>query len=210
MKQWNMPHIPYKMRFSSSAALCAVLLIVELIVCGVTPRTTYAADTCPPGYQLIGGRGGNTCRNIQNPDQYTGVIRNDTQTTTSGSGNGTLNPPTSPNTYNPPTGNGSYFDDLGGGGSGGGVTQLKNPLGNNTTLTGFLLKIIDILIIFALPLIILAIIYAGFLYVMARGSEEQVTKATRSLTYAVIGGLLILGAKLLLSIIQGTVDQLIR
>jgi len=52
------------------------------------------------------------------------------------------------------------------------------------------------------------IIYAGFQYVMARGSEEQVTKATRSLTYAVLGGLIILGAELILRVIQGTVSQL--
>jgi hypothetical protein len=52
------------------------------------------------------------------------------------------------------------------------------------------------------------IIYSGFLYVMARGSEEQVTKATRALTYAVLGGLIILGAELILQVVQGTVSQL--
>lgn len=84
-----------------------------------------------------------------------------------------------------------------------------NPL-QSDSLVGFLLDLIDILILFAIPLIILMIIYAGFLYVMARGNEEQVTRATRALTYAIIGGLLILGAKLLLEIIEGTVDQLVR
>lgn len=88
-------------------------------------------------------------------------------------------------------------------------TELMNPL-KSKTLVGFLLDLIDILILFAIPLIVLMIIYAGFLYVMARGNEEQVTKATRALTYAIIGGLLILGAKLLLEIIEGTVDQLVR
>ncbi len=99
----------------------------------------------------------------------------------------------------------------GGGGSGcqnnGGA--LCNPL-KSDSLVGFLLDLIDILILFAIPLIILMIIYSGFMYVMARGNEEKVTTATRSLTYAVIGGLLILGAKLLLEIIQGTVDQLVQ
>lgn len=84
-----------------------------------------------------------------------------------------------------------------------------NPL-KSDSLVGFLLDLIDIMILFAIPLIVLMIIYAGFLYVMARGNEEQVTRATRALTYAVIGGLLILGAKLLLEIIEGTVDQLVR
>jgi hypothetical protein len=88
----------------------------------------------------------------------------------------------------------------------GGAT-LKNPLAFDS-FGEFFIKLIDVLIIFAIPIIVLMIIYAGFLYVMARGSEEQVTKATRALTYAVLGGLLILGAELILKIIQGTVKQL--
>ncbi len=89
----------------------------------------------------------------------------------------------------------------------GGTVSLVNPL-KSDSLEQFLLDLIQILIIFAVPIIILMIIYSGFLYVMARGSEEQVTKATRSFTYAVVGGLLILGAEIILKIIQGTVNQL--
>lgn len=127
---------------------------------------------------------------------------------TGGSG---FNPPTGGSPFNPPTGgDGSYFEDLGGNNNNDtDSTELMNPLASDS-LVGFLLDLIDILILFAIPLIVLMIIYAGFLYVMARGNEEQVTKATRALTYAIIGGLLILGAKLLLEIIEGTVDQLVR
>ena len=89
----------------------------------------------------------------------------------------------------------------------GGSTLLQNPLASDS-LEDFLLDIIQILIVFAIPLIILMIIYAGFLYVLARGSEEQVTKATRAFTYAIVGGLLILGAELILQVVKGTVDQL--
>lgn len=87
------------------------------------------------------------------------------------------------------------------------ITQLQNPLAFKS-FPEFFKALIDIIIIFAIPIIVLMIIYAGFLYVMARGSEERVTKATRALTYAVLGGLLILGAKLFLTVIQGTVNQL--
>jgi hypothetical protein len=87
------------------------------------------------------------------------------------------------------------------------ATKLQNPL-TFDSFGEFFIALIDILIIFAIPIIVLMIIYAGFLYVMARGSEEQVTKASRALTYAVLGGLLILGAELILKVIQGTVSQL--
>lgn len=97
---------------------------------------------------------------------------------------------------------------LNSGGTGGGE-QLMNPLGEgNDSLEAFLRSVIAILRIFAIPIIVFMIIYAGFLYVLARGNEEQVTKATRALTYAVVGGLLIIGAELILSVIQGTVNQL--
>lgn len=85
--------------------------------------------------------------------------------------------------------------------------SLCNPL-QYGTLPAFLEGIIQVLMVFALPLIFLMIIYAGFMYVMARGSEENITKATRMLTYAIVGGLLILGADLLMKVIQGTVSQL--
>jgi len=85
--------------------------------------------------------------------------------------------------------------------------SLQNPL-KFASFAEFFTGLLHIIVIFAIPIIILMIIYAGFQYVMARGSEEQVTKATRSLTYAVLGGLIILGAELILRVIQGTVSQL--
>lgn len=88
-----------------------------------------------------------------------------------------------------------------------GGARFQNPL-QFDSFAEFFTALIDVLILFAVPIIILMIIYAGFLYVVARGSEENVKKATRALTYAVVGGLLILGAKLILTIIQGTVNQL--
>lgn len=61
--------------------------------------------------------------------------------------------------------------------------------------------------IFAVPLIIFMIIYAGFTYVMAQGNETKVSTANRALLYAVIGGVIILGANVILAVIQGTVDS---
>lgn len=69
-----------------------------------------------------------------------------------------------------------------------------------------LLKIIDVLLTFALPLIIFYIMYAGFQYVTAQGDSGQVSKAHESLKYAIIGGVLILGAKLIINVIQGTIQ----
>lgn len=90
-----------------------------------------------------------------------------------------------------------------GGSSGGG---LQNPL-KFCSIEEFFLALIDILLIFAVPIIIFFIIYAGFMYVTAQGDAAKVSKATRALTYAVVGGLLILGARALIAILENTVDQ---
>lgn len=86
-------------------------------------------------------------------------------------------------------------------------TQLCNPL-QSTTITEFLEKIIDILLFFALPIIVFFIIFAGFKFVIARGNESQVSEAKAALTWSVIGGVIILGAKLIITVIQGTVSAL--
>jgi len=84
---------------------------------------------------------------------------------------------------------------------------IINPLGEGTTITSFFLDLIRILLIFAIPIIVFFIIYAGFLMVTANGKPEQISKGKTALLYAVIGGLLILGANLILTVIQGTVDS---
>ena len=60
-------------------------------------------------------------------------------------------------------------------------------------------------IIIATPIIVLYIIYAGFLYVTARGNAQQVEQATRALTYAIIGGVIVLGAVAMSQILANVV-----
>jgi Type IV secretion system pilin len=90
-----------------------------------------------------------------------------------------------------------------------GSGSLVNPLKNITSITGFFLAILDILLVFAIPFVVFFIIYAGFMYVTARGNSTKIATAHNALLYAIIGGLLILGARLILNLIQGTVDEFI-
>ena len=74
-----------------------------------------------------------------------------------------------------------------------------------SSLEELIVAILRIFITIAVPIIVLFIIYAGFLMVTANGKAEQIEQGKRALLYAVIGGLLILGANLILAVIQGTV-----
>lgn len=74
------------------------------------------------------------------------------------------------------------------------------------TIEDLLVGILNIFIVIATPIIVLFIIYAGFLYVTARGNAQQIQQATRALTYAIIGGVLVLGAVALSQIIANVVN----
>jgi hypothetical protein len=85
--------------------------------------------------------------------------------------------------------------------------QIVNPL-QSTTILEFLTKIIEVLLIFALPIVVFFIIFAGFKFVTARGNESEITVAKTALTWAVVGGVIILGAQLIITVIQGTISVL--
>lgn len=84
---------------------------------------------------------------------------------------------------------------------------LENPIKFNS-LEALLLAILDILLVFAVPVIIFFIVYAGFLYVTARGNPGKIQDATQALTYALIGGAIILGARIIGAVVKNTVDSI--
>ena len=84
--------------------------------------------------------------------------------------------------------------------------ELENPLKNVDTIEGLLVAILNIVMILMIPIIVFFIIYSGFKYVVARGNASQVEEASQSLLYAIIGGVLILGAIAIADIIKSIVD----
>jgi hypothetical protein len=90
------------------------------------------------------------------------------------------------------------------------TTRLINPLDNISSIPEFFLAILDIVMIFAIPFVVIFIILAGFHYVTAQGNPDKLKQAHQALLYALIGGVLILGAQVLLTVIEGTVEQIIN
>ncbi len=93
-----------------------------------------------------------------------------------------------------------------GGGASGGGSGIQNPL-KFGTFSAFLTELLNIIIIIAVPIVVLAVIYAGFLFVTAQGNEEKLKKAKHAIVWTLIGALLILGAKVVADAIQGTVSE---
>lgn len=87
------------------------------------------------------------------------------------------------------------------------VVPLKNPLGENgpTSIEVFLLKFLQGAIKLGLPIVALAIIYCGFLFVKAQGNPEELGKAKEALMYTLIGAAILLGAVGITNLVINTV-----
>lgn len=88
------------------------------------------------------------------------------------------------------------------------TTKINNPLGDKLTdIPSFIKAIVEIVLYVGIPIVALAIIYTGFLFVAAQGNSEKITKAKKALLYVLIGAALLLGAFVIANAIQSTVDE---
>lgn len=87
--------------------------------------------------------------------------------------------------------------------------KFCNPLGSgNDSLAGLLEKILNVVIQIGAVVVVFFYIYAGFKYVVARGDEAQIKTANKTLTWTTVGAMVILGAQVISTAIQGTVSQI--
>ena len=93
---------------------------------------------------------------------------------------------------------------------GGGSASLPNFLGVGS-ISELILKIINFLIILAIPFAVLMLVWAGFQFATAQGSEEKLTKAKKNLLWTVAGIAVILASQAIVSyiteILGGTTGQ---
>lgn len=68
--------------------------------------------------------------------------------------------------------------------------------------------IANVMIAIGIPVAAIFIIYAGFLFVSARGSEDQITKAKTTFYWTILGVALLVGAKIVASALQTTITGL--
>lgn len=99
----------------------------------------------------------------------------------------------------------SFAVDVDGDLSGG---KIINPLNNITTIEGLIKIILEGALKIGIPVIALAIIYCGFLFVAARGNSEKIGEAKSALMYTLIGAAILLGAWGIALLIQNTVLSL--
>lgn len=84
------------------------------------------------------------------------------------------------------------------------TTKLDNPI-PYYTLNGFIKALLEGVLKIGIPIIALAIIYSGFLFVFARGNSEKLTTAKDALLYTLIGAAILLGSWAIATLISDTV-----
>ena len=85
--------------------------------------------------------------------------------------------------------------------------KLENPI-KFKSLGQLVTAIIDIIVQIAVPIAALFLIYSGYLFVSARGDEKQLEDAKSIFLWTLVGIAVLLGAKVLAGIIEGTIAQI--
>ncbi|MEA1929693.1 MAG: hypothetical protein U9M92_02315 [Patescibacteria group bacterium] len=91
--------------------------------------------------------------------------------------------------------------------SSGGLTNPLEPAGIDS-IPLLIDKILEIVVKVGLPIVAIAIIYTGFLFVSARGDPSKLTTAKDAFKYTIIGAAIVLGAAVISAAINATVDEI--
>ncbi|MFA6536347.1 MAG: hypothetical protein WC250_00845 [Candidatus Paceibacterota bacterium] len=85
--------------------------------------------------------------------------------------------------------------------------QICNPL-QAGSLFNFLKEVLDGVLRFGTIIVVLAIIYSGFLFVKAQGNDEELKKAKETFQNVMIGAAILLGSWVIAQIIQATINTI--
>jgi hypothetical protein len=93
--------------------------------------------------------------------------------------------------------------------AGGGVPggTIQNPI-KAKSLADLFNNIVSVAIELGTIIAVLGIMYGGYLYVTAQGNEEKLGAAQKTITWALVGTAVLLGARTIMAAIRSTVEQL--
>jgi len=77
-----------------------------------------------------------------------------------------------------------------------------NPFGETKDISTLLSNIIGFLIVLSIPISMILVVYAGFLYITSAGNEDKIKTAQKTLIWALVGFAVVLIASSVPAIIQ--------
>lgn len=88
------------------------------------------------------------------------------------------------------------------------IPKIENPLGDRNDLGALIVYVVIEVTKVGFYVVVVFVIYSGFLFVKAAGNVEKLKTAKVVFLYTVIGGGILLGATVLATVIKGTVDAI--
>lgn len=87
---------------------------------------------------------------------------------------------------------------------------IKNPLQSTTSLSQVILNVVSIVRILLIMMAVLYLLYAGFMFVTARGEPAKISKARNALLWGMVGIALILAAQVIVTTLKNTVSSVLQ
>lgn len=88
-----------------------------------------------------------------------------------------------------------------------GPIKIDNPL-KFESVSDLIFGIVDAATLLGIYVAVFFIIYSGFLFVKARGNPGEIGKARDAFLWAVVGTAILLGARVITDVIEGTLEQI--
>jgi hypothetical protein len=89
----------------------------------------------------------------------------------------------------------------------GGSLNIENPIKPND-INQLITAILELVVQVGTPILVLAIIYVGFKFVLARGNPGKLDEAKQAFVWTLIGAAIVLGAFIISTIIQTTIQEI--
>lgn len=89
----------------------------------------------------------------------------------------------------------------------GGYIGIKNPATGVNSISDIVTAVVRVVRMVAIPFVVLAIIYSGWLFIAAQGNPDKLKNARGVFMWTLIGTLVVLSAELIASVLAGLFNQ---
>ncbi len=88
---------------------------------------------------------------------------------------------------------------------------IKNPLSIGSDIPSIITAVLENIVMpLASMLVVLAILYSGFKFVIAQGNPKEIQEARQGLVWVLVGTLILLGAVGISKALQATVNSIVK
>jgi hypothetical protein len=88
------------------------------------------------------------------------------------------------------------------------VQKLKTPTPKVGTLFEFVVEVLKIVIKIGIPVVVVAIILSGYMFLTSQGDEKKLTDAKKAIIWTSVGAAILLCAVVIATVIKNTIGQL--